>query len=317
MAAVMASDAPAPGGAYVTIAEAGELAGLQTQGVYKAVYRGRLHPLRVKGERGKVVFRSELLAWRNRYRWQPTPVELQALVASGYQAEDFIPSLPGEPRGSSTASQGASSMGGASDMSGAFVSPADVLAYIQVLSQSATTGAASVGGEVAERMVRPFAEALRDGATVDVGAVTRAAGDMAAQAVRPFAESLNESIAPLTQAMAQAALPRPTPPTEDATEDAIARRMQALRVELAQLLTRMLDAIRPMAERLLSGGYITPEDAAPMITLMAEIAGGLADTPLYDLAPRDISAQLPAIVEHMANKARAGSAASVSPTPEK
>lgn len=296
MAAVL-DTAPNAASDFMSVRGVCEYAGITRNSVFHAISKGRLHPLKAEGSSRFLFLRGEVIAWRHRYPWRPTPGELAALLAQGYKAEDFTPATPGEL----AASQGAAPTGGAGETSGALVTPADVLAYVQVMSQSVTTGAASVGGEVAERAMRPFAEAMREGAQVDINAVSQVARDMATNAIRPFADSMRESFIPLSESLAQALAPRSAP----TSEDVVARQMSALRVELAQLLTRIMDAIRPMVERLAAGGYVTPEDIAPFMALIGELAGQLAGTPFYDLSPHDAPAQMPGIL-----------AAQLTPTPD-
>lgn len=279
-----------------------ELIGVAKNTVFNAVRRGRLHPIRVRGSSRFLIFKSEVLAWRHRYQWSPTPEEMAALLASGYKAEDFTPIEP------ATASQGASSMG-------ALVSQSDVLAYMQAVmreGQGQIASAAPLVESAAQGAMRGWAETMGASGAPDVAAL---ASGITEGALRPILDTIRASITPLSESLAQAALPRPAPPAEDV----VARQMGVLRVELAHVLMRMLDAMRPMVERLASGGYITPEDAAPMLGLMGEIASGLAGSPLYDVAPRDLSTQLPAIVERLtveAREKREAQAASPTPTPE-
>ena len=280
-----------------------ELIGVARNTVFNAVNRGRLHPIRVGGSNRYLIFRGEVIAWRHRYPWRPTPEEVAALLASGYKSEDLASLLPIEP---TSASPSASSMGGRPEASGAFVAPADLLAAMQHYmreSQALTASVAPVVGSSTESAMRGWRDAT--GASASPSDVADVAARVTESAIRPIAETIRANVAPLTEAMAQAALPRPTPPTEDV----VARQMGALRVELAQLLTRIMNAIRPMVERLAGGGYVTPEDVAPFMALIGELAGSLAGSPFYELSPRDAPAQMPAIL------ARLGEGLSQTPTP--
>lgn len=299
MAAVMASGAPVSGGDYVSVADAGKLAGLKTAGIYRAIYRGRLHPVRPLGVRHNVIFRGEILAWRARRVWRPTPQEMDALIDAGYNAEDFIPATPGEL----AASASPTPTGGAAEASGAFVTPSDLLAAMEHYmreGQALTASVAPVVGSATESAMRGWLAATSaTGASGSPPDVADVAARVTESAIRPIAETIRANVAPLTEAMAQAAIPRPAPPAEDV----VARQMGALRVELAQLLTRIMDALRPMVERLASGGYVTPEDVAPFMALVGELAGSLAGSPLYDLAPRDAPALMPGILAQLATDA--------------
>ena len=276
-----------------------EAVGVSRSAIFQAIRLGRLHPIKIRASNRLLIFRTDMLAWRLRQTWRPTPEELAALVASGYNAEDFTPAPPIEPAS-------ASPSGGAAEASGAFVAPSDLLAAMQHYmreSQALTASVAPLVGSATESAMRGWRDAT--GASASPSDVADVAARVTESAIRPIAETIRANVAPLTEAMAQAALPRPTPPTEDV----IARQMGALRVELAQLLTRIMNAIRPMVERLAGGGYVTPEDVAPFMALIGELAGSLAGSPFYELSPRDAPAQMPGIL------ARLGEGLSQTPTP--
>ena len=313
-------------GEYMGVKAISEYAGVSKQAVFGAIARGRLHPVHIAGLSYRVIHRGEVLAWHHRLPWRPTPEDMAVLLAEGYKAEDFTPAVPGEPAspldtllgapgGSSRASASPTPTGvpggdgGAGGASGAFVSQADVRAFIETVFREGQGVAASAGplvGSAAQGAMRGWAEVA--GASVTPEDVAGVVSGAISGVMRPISETLRDSITPLSEALAQAALPRPAPPAEDA----IARQMGALRVELAQLLTRMMDAIRPMVERLAAGGYVTPEDVAPFMALVGELAAGLAGSPFYDLTPRDAPAQMPALLAQLSADTLA---ASHSPTP--
>lgn len=308
--AAMLDEAPIIAGEYMSVRGACEYAGVTKQSVFYAISKGRLHPLHIPGLSYRVFFRSEVIAWRQRFQWRPLPRQVRTLVEAGYHIEDFTPLTPDELADSGALASGSSGgAGGAPEASGAFVAPSDLLAAMQHYmreGQALTASVAPVVGSATESAMRGWlAAASATGASGSPPDIADVAARVTESAIRPIAETIRANVAPLTEAMAQAALPRPTPPTEDV----VARQMGALRVELAQLLTRIMNAIRPMVERLAGGGYVTPEDVAPFMALIGELAGSLAGSPFYELSPRDAPAQMPAIL------ARLGEGLSQTPTP--
>lgn len=264
------------------------LIGVARGTVFNAVNRGYLHPIRVQHSNRFLIFRSEVYAWRHRYTWRPTPEELATLVASGYKAEDFTPATPGELAASAAPS------GGAGETFSALISVADARAYVETVmreSQALATSAAPLAGNVVEGAMRAWL--AQPNASDTLPDMTGAMSSAIEGVMRPITETISASVTPISEALAQAALPRPAP----LAGDVVARQMNALRMELAQLLTRLMDAIRPMVERLAAGGYVTPDDIAPFMALMGELTSALAGSPFYEPA-REAIAQIPDALTH-------------------
>jgi hypothetical protein len=313
MAVAVSVGASIPEDAYMNMTAISDLVGITKQSVQYAIKAGHLHPVRFPWLRHRVYFRSEVLAWRHRYPWRPTSQELEVLMSAGYAASDFAPATPGEPT-TPFEQLAAIPASGSGATSGALVAPADLMAYVQSVmreGQALTASAAALVGEATAGAMRPWAENVRAGVQTppDMADVGDVASKVVQGAIYPIADTIRVSIAPISDALAQAAQARPAPAADEVT-----RHMGALRVEVAAMLARMLEAFRPMVERLIAYERVTSEDAAPFMQLLHELTDALADSPYYALAQSAL-AQIPATIEEM-NTLRQAQAQTPAPAPD-
>lgn len=134
--------------------------------------------------------------------------------------------------------------------------------------------------------------AARDIAT---GAASGAAEATARHVMGPIAEAIR----PLVQSYADAS----QAPAVSATD--VERVMSAVRFEAAQLLVRLVDALRPLIEAQAQGRRATTDDTRPIIAFMQDMVGkiaGLEDGPQM----QELANEMRGIVERMTRLAESG-----------